>query len=76
MSRRSGRRDEAIKKQLGLAPEDNYQFTLAFKFILAAKSGKPVWKCPSYQFKAKGKSNAGSIVVDQGKITYSIEFIH
>jgi hypothetical protein len=67
--------DEAIKKQLKLTPEDGYEFTLAFKFNLWTKKGKPVWRCPSYQFKAKGYYNAGSVVVDEGKIIYSTERI-
>jgi len=63
--------DSAIKKQLNLGAEDDYEFTLALKFNLATKKGKPVWKCDSYQFKARGKYNAGNVVVEQGKITYS-----
>jgi len=63
--------DAAIKKQLKILPEDDYEFTLALKFDLATNKGRPVWKCKSYQFKAKGKYHVGNVVVEQGKITYS-----
>ncbi len=66
--------DEAIKRQLKIAPEDDYEFTLALKFNLATNKGKPVWKSNSYQFKAGGKYHAGQVVVEQGKITYIKSF--
>ena len=66
--------NEAIKRQLQITPEDDYEFTLALKFNLATKQGKPVWKCDSYQFKAKGKYHVGAVVVEQGKITYTKSF--
>ncbi len=61
--------DEAIKKQLKLTPEDDYEFSYAGPFMLATQKGKPVWKT-GYYFKAGGKAQGGSVVVDQGKITY------
>jgi hypothetical protein len=63
--------DEAIKKQLKLTPEDDYEFSYAGPFQLATQKGKPVWKSNYYGFKAGGKSRGGSVIVDQGKITYS-----
>ncbi len=63
--------DEAIKKQLKLTPEDDYEFSFAGLFDLGTQKGKPVWKCSYYGFKAGEKSHGGSVVVDQGKITYS-----
>jgi hypothetical protein len=42
-------------------------FKYAFKFNLATEKGKPVWKCPFYQFNAKGYGNVGIVVFDQGK---------
>jgi hypothetical protein len=63
--------DEAIQKQLKLAPEDDYEFSYAGPFQLATQKGKPVWKSGYYAFKAKGKSQGGSVIVDQGKITYA-----
>ena len=66
--------NNAIQKQLRLTPEDSYVFKYAFKFNLATEKGKPVWKCPFYQFNVKGYGNVGIVVFDQGKITYSTQF--
>jgi hypothetical protein len=66
--------NNAIQKQLRLTPKDHYEFISAFKFNLATEKGKPVWKCPFYQFNAKGYGNAGIVVFDHGKITYSTTF--
>jgi len=66
--------NEAIKRQLKITPQDDYEFASALKFNLATKQGKPVWKCASYHFKAGGKTHAGEVVVEQGKITYSKSF--
>jgi hypothetical protein len=66
--------NDAIKKQLKLTPEDDYEFSHASDFNLATQKGKPVWKSNSYAFRAKGKLHAGSVVVDNGKITYSKSF--
>jgi hypothetical protein len=62
--------DEVIKKQLKLTPEDDYEFSYASPFMLATQKGKPVWKS-GYYFKAGEKNRGGTVIVDQGKITYS-----
>jgi hypothetical protein len=62
--------DEAIKKQLKLTPEDDYEFTMALDFNLATRKGKPVWKTNLYGFRAKGEGQGGTVIVEQGKITY------
>ena len=66
--------NEAIKRQLKITPQDDYEFTVGLKFNLATKQGKPVWKCASYQFKAGGKNHAGEVVGEEGKITYTKVF--
>jgi hypothetical protein len=66
--------DAAIQKQLKITPEDDYEFSFAGPFDLATQKGKPVWKSNSYTFKADGKVHAGTVVVDNGKITYSKSF--
>ncbi len=66
--------NEAIKKQLKLTPEDDYEFSHAGDFDLATQKGKPVWKSNTYVFKAKDKLHGGSVIVNQGKITYSKSF--
>ena len=66
--------DEAIKEQLKLNPEDDYEFSHALAFNLGTNQGNPVWKCNSYSFKAGGKHHSGNVVVEQGKITYSEGF--
>jgi hypothetical protein len=66
--------DEAIKEQLTLTPEDDYEFSHALAFNLGTKRGNPVWKCNSYSFKAAGKHHSGNVVAEHGKITYSEDF--
>jgi hypothetical protein len=66
--------NEAIKRQLKITPEDDYEFMLALRFNLATNKGKPVWKCATYQFKAGGKNHGGEVLVDQGNITYKKSF--
>jgi hypothetical protein len=65
--------DEAIKKQLKLTPEDDYEFSHAGPFQLATLKGQPVWKT-GYYFKAKGKFQGGDVIVQQGQITYKKSF--
>jgi hypothetical protein len=48
--------DEAINKQLKLAPGDDYEFTLAFKFNLATKRGSQFGNALATSLKLKGNT--------------------